>query len=129
MGLVLLQSTQCSGVPLLKEEGVTPLGLTTAQALGTLRDQLSSLMEQHQKLSQRRSTIKVFHSRSNIFYIFLHAVCVECFSYISFMQELWTKSFLHHNDRHSCFHWPGAAFMLLVVLGLLCCHGKQPKGR
>ncbi|XP_017339596.1 transmembrane protein 94 isoform X2 [Ictalurus punctatus] len=82
------------------QEGVTVLGLTTAQALGTLRDQLSSLLEQHQKPSQRRSTI----------------------------QELWAKSFLHHNDRHSCFHWPGAAFMLLVVLGLLCCHGKQPKG-
>ncbi|KAI5623418.1 transmembrane protein 94 isoform X1, partial [Silurus asotus] len=83
-----------------KEDGATALGLTTAQALGTLRDQLSNLLEQHQKPSQRRCTIK----------------------------ELWAKSFLHHNDRHSCFHWPGAAFTLFVVIGLLCCKDKQPKG-
>ncbi|XP_036428331.1 transmembrane protein 94 isoform X1 [Colossoma macropomum] len=83
-----------------QEEGATPLGLSTAQALETLRDQLSSLLEQHQKLSQRRSTI----------------------------QELWAKSFLHQEDRHSCFHWPGAALTLLVVVGLLCCHGSQPSG-
>uniref|UniRef100_A0A8B9R8K7 Cation-transporting P-type ATPase C-terminal domain-containing protein n=1 Tax=Astyanax mexicanus TaxID=7994 RepID=A0A8B9R8K7_ASTMX len=83
-----------------QEEGATPLGLSTSQALGTLRDQLSSLLEQHQKLGQRRSTI----------------------------QELWTNSFLHHGDRHSCFHWPGAALTLLVVVGLLCCHGSQPEG-
>ncbi|XP_066521040.1 transmembrane protein 94 isoform X2 [Hoplias malabaricus] len=83
-----------------QEEGAAPLGLSTAQALGTLRDQLSSLLEQHQKLSQRKFTI----------------------------QELWARSFLHHEDRHSCFHWPGAAFTLLVVVGLLCCHGSQPEG-
>lgn len=45
------------------------------------------------------------------------------------LQELWAKSFLHHNDRHSCFHWPGAVLTLVVVVGLLCCHGSQPDGR
>ncbi|XP_062858998.1 transmembrane protein 94 isoform X2 [Trichomycterus rosablanca] len=83
-----------------QEEAVAPLGLSTAQALEILRDQLSSLLEQHQKLNQRRSTLK----------------------------ELWTKSFLHHDDRHSCFHWPGAALTLVVVIGLLCGHGSQPEG-
>ncbi|XP_030630146.1 transmembrane protein 94 isoform X2 [Chanos chanos] len=83
-----------------QEEEPTPLGLSTAQALGTLRDQLESLLEQHQKFGRRRYTLK----------------------------ELWSKSFLHHNNRHSCFHWPGAALTLLVVFGLLCCHGSQPRG-
>ncbi|XP_016427783.1 transmembrane protein 94-like isoform X2 [Sinocyclocheilus rhinocerous] len=83
-----------------QEEEATPLGLSTAQALCTLRDQLSNLLGQHQKSSQRRSTI----------------------------QELWAKSFLHHDSRHSCFHWPGAVLTLVVVVGLLCCHGSQPAG-
>ncbi|KAG9350349.1 hypothetical protein JZ751_026703 [Albula glossodonta] len=83
-----------------QEEEVAPLGLSSAQALGTLRDQLSSLLEQHQRHSRRRLNL----------------------------QELWAKSFLHHNNRHSSFHWPGAALTLLVVLGLLCCHGSQPQG-
>uniref|UniRef100_A0A668AGL9 Transmembrane protein 94 n=1 Tax=Myripristis murdjan TaxID=586833 RepID=A0A668AGL9_9TELE len=42
--------------------------------------------------------------------------------------EQWVKSFLYHGNRHSCLHWPGAALTLLVVLGLFCCHGSQPKG-
>ncbi|XP_028825640.1 transmembrane protein 94 isoform X2 [Denticeps clupeoides] len=83
-----------------KQEDVAPLGLSTTQALGTLRDQLSSLLEQHQKSSRRRTAL----------------------------QELWTHRFLHHDNRHSCFHWPGAALTLVVVLGLLCCHGSQPQG-
>ncbi|KAJ8283888.1 hypothetical protein COCON_G00027380 [Conger conger] len=83
-----------------KREEVVPLGLSSGQALGTLRDQLTSLLEQHQKHGRRRPAL----------------------------QELWAKSFLHHNNRHSCFHWPGAALTLLVVLGLLCCHGSQPHG-
>jgi len=45
------------------------------------------------------------------------------------LQELWAKSFLHHDNRHSCFHWPGAVLTLVVVVGLLCCHGSQPEGR
>lgn len=65
--------------PLFKEEGVTVLGLTTAQALGTLRDQLSSLLEQHQKPSQRRSTIQVIHSRSTIFCVITYTICVRRF--------------------------------------------------
>ncbi|KAJ8399770.1 hypothetical protein AAFF_G00408750 [Aldrovandia affinis] len=84
-----------------KQEGdVTPLGLSSGQALGTLRDQLSSLLEQHQKQGRRRPGL----------------------------QDLWAKRFLHHNNRHSSFHWPGAALTLLVVLGLLCCYGSQPQG-
>uniref|UniRef100_A0AAQ5XQM1 Cation-transporting P-type ATPase C-terminal domain-containing protein n=1 Tax=Amphiprion ocellaris TaxID=80972 RepID=A0AAQ5XQM1_AMPOC len=42
--------------------------------------------------------------------------------------EQWVSSFLYHGNRHSCLHWPGAALTLLVVLGLFCCHGSQPKG-
>ncbi|KPP72939.1 hypothetical protein Z043_108016 [Scleropages formosus] len=84
-----------------KEEEADALGLSTSQALSTLRDQLSALLlQQQQKRSRRRPTL----------------------------QELWAKSFLHHNNRHSSFHWPGVAFTLLVVFGLLCCHGSQPKG-
>ncbi|XP_076855776.1 transmembrane protein 94 isoform X2 [Brachyhypopomus gauderio] len=82
-----------------QEEGVS-LGLSTSRALETLRDQLSGLLEQYQRRSQRSPTI----------------------------QDLWSRSFLNHDDRQSCFHWPGAALMLLVVIGLLCCHGSQPKG-
>ncbi|KAJ8246443.1 hypothetical protein GJAV_G00267850 [Gymnothorax javanicus] len=83
-----------------EEEEVVPLGLSSAQALGTLRDQLSSLLEQHQRHGRRRPAL----------------------------QELWAQSFLRHNNRHSSFHWPGAVLTLLVVLGLLCCHGSQPRG-
>lgn len=83
-----------------QEEGAVILGLSTDQALGTLRDQLTGLLEQHQRPTQRRPPVK----------------------------ERWTKSFLHHGNRHSCLHWPGAALTLLVVLGLLCCYGSQPQG-
>ncbi|XP_053197123.1 transmembrane protein 94 isoform X2 [Scomber japonicus] len=82
-----------------QEEDVT-LGLSTGQALKKLRDQLSSLLEQHQRAARRRVSA----------------------------QEQWVYSFLYHGNRHSCLHWPGAALTLLVVLGLLCCHGSQPKG-
>lgn len=44
-------------------------------------------------------------------------------------QELWRSSFLHHSNRCSCFHWPGASLMLLAVLLLLGCYGGQPAGR
>ncbi|XP_062298211.1 transmembrane protein 94 isoform X2 [Scomber scombrus] len=82
-----------------QEEDVT-LGLSTGQALRKLRDQLSSLLEQHQRAARRRASA----------------------------QEQWVYSFLYHGNRHSCLHWPGAALTLLVVLGLFCCHGSQPKG-
>uniref|UniRef100_A0A3Q3K2P7 Transmembrane protein 94 n=1 Tax=Monopterus albus TaxID=43700 RepID=A0A3Q3K2P7_MONAL len=81
---------------LFQEEDAVTLGLSTGQALLKLRDQLSSLLEQHQRAEHR--------------------------------QEHWVNCFLYHGNRHSCLHWPGAAFTLLVVLGLLCCHGSQPKG-
>lgn len=44
-------------------------------------------------------------------------------------QEMWRSSFLHHGNRCSCFHWPGASLMLLAVLLLLGCCGSQPAGR
>ncbi|KAM6896929.1 transmembrane protein 94 [Xenentodon cancila] len=80
-----------------EDDGV---GLTTRQALLKLRDQLSVLLDQHQRTARRHASA----------------------------QEQWTSSFLHHGNRHSCLHWPGAALTLLVVLGLLCCHGNQPVG-
>ncbi|XP_041938514.1 transmembrane protein 94 isoform X1 [Alosa sapidissima] len=83
-----------------QEEPVTPLGLSTTQALQTLHNQLFNLLEQHQRSGRRRPTL----------------------------QDLWKQSFLHQSNRHSCFHWPGAALTLVVVFGLVCCHGSQPNG-
>uniref|UniRef100_A0A3B4UII0 Transmembrane protein 94 n=1 Tax=Seriola dumerili TaxID=41447 RepID=A0A3B4UII0_SERDU len=83
-----------------KQEDAVTLGLSTGQALVKLRDQLRDLLEQHQRAAHRRTSA----------------------------QEQWVTSFLYHGNRHSCLHWPGAALTLLVVLGLLCCHGSQPKG-
>uniref|UniRef100_A0A3B4UJN1 Transmembrane protein 94 n=1 Tax=Seriola dumerili TaxID=41447 RepID=A0A3B4UJN1_SERDU len=80
------------------QEDAVTLGLSTGQALVKLRDQLRDLLEQHQRAAHRRTS------------------------------EQWVTSFLYHGNRHSCLHWPGAALTLLVVLGLLCCHGSQPKG-
>ncbi|XP_037610870.1 transmembrane protein 94 isoform X6 [Sebastes umbrosus] len=82
------------------DEDAKTLGLSTGQALSKLRDQLSSLLEQHQRAAPRRASV----------------------------QEQWVNSFLYHGNRHSCLHWPGAALTLLVVLGLFCCYGSQPKG-
>ncbi|CAB1338150.1 unnamed protein product, partial [Coregonus sp. 'balchen'] len=63
--------------------------LETLEALGTLRDQLTTLLDQHQTTGHgKRPTA----------------------------HEQWVKSFLHHGNRHSCLHWPGAALTLLVVL-------------
>ncbi|CAL9699644.1 unnamed protein product [Knipowitschia caucasica] len=81
-------------------EDAAALGLSTGQALGKLRDQLTALLEQHQGAKRRLSSAL----------------------------ERWTDSFLFHGDRHSCLHWPGVALTLLVVLGFLCCYGSQPKG-
>lgn len=81
------------------EDAVT-LGLSTGQALGKLRDQLTTLLEQHQRTTRRHSSAL----------------------------ERWRDSFLFHGNRHSCLHWPGVALSLLVILGFLCCHGSQPQG-
>nr|XP_040033370.1 transmembrane protein 94 isoform X1 [Gasterosteus aculeatus aculeatus] len=83
-----------------REEEAATLGLSTGQALAKLRDQLSGLLEHHQRPERRQAAA----------------------------QERWVNSFLYHGNRHSCLHWPGAALTLLVVLGLVCCHGSQPKG-
>ncbi|XP_061665554.1 transmembrane protein 94 isoform X4 [Syngnathoides biaculeatus] len=83
-----------------QEDNPVALGLLTHQALGKLRDQLSSLLDHHQKITcQRTST-----------------------------EEQWVNSFLYHGNRHSCLHWPGAALTVLVAFGLLCCYGSQPAG-
>ncbi|KAM9558007.1 transmembrane protein 94-like isoform 1-T1 [Salvelinus alpinus] len=84
-----------------EEGGGGTLGLSTGQALGTLRDQLTTLLDQHQTTGRGKQPTA---------------------------QEQWVKSFLHHGNRHSCLHWPGAALTLLVVVGLLCCYGDQPQG-
>ncbi|XP_028331237.1 transmembrane protein 94 isoform X2 [Gouania willdenowi] len=83
-----------------RKEDAGTLGLSTGQALVKLRDQLNALLEQHQRVAHRRTSV----------------------------QEQLMNSFLYHGNRHSCLHWPGAALTLLVVLGLFCCHGSQPKG-
>lgn len=44
---------------LLQEENAVTLGLSTGQALGKLRDQLSSLLEQHQRTARRRTSLQV----------------------------------------------------------------------
>nr|XP_056713530.1 transmembrane protein 94 isoform X1 [Euleptes europaea] len=83
-----------------KDEMTVNLGLTTTKALTILRDQLSALLEGHQK--ERKKVIS--------------------------WKEVWKASFLYHGNRCSCFHWPGASLMLLTVLLLLCCYGSQPEG-
>lgn len=44
---------------LLQEEDAVTLGLSTGQALVKLRDQLSSLLEQHQRAAHRRASAQV----------------------------------------------------------------------
>ncbi|XP_072846654.1 transmembrane protein 94 isoform X10 [Pogona vitticeps] len=83
-----------------KDEMTANLGLTTTKALTILRDQLSALLEGHQK--ERKKVIS--------------------------WKEVWKSSFLYHGNRCSCFHWPGASLMLLTVVLLLCCYGSQPQG-
>lgn len=44
---------------LLQEEDAVTLGLSTGQALAKLRDQLSNLLEQHQRAARRRVSAQV----------------------------------------------------------------------
>lgn len=44
---------------LLQEEDAVTLGLSTGQALVKLRDQLSGLLEQHQRAGRRRASAQV----------------------------------------------------------------------
>ncbi|XP_019373773.1 PREDICTED: transmembrane protein 94 isoform X1 [Gavialis gangeticus] len=83
-----------------KNEITSSLGLTTKKALTVLRDQLSALLEGHQKERKKVTSWK----------------------------EVWRSSFLYHGNRCSCFHWPGASLMLLAAVLLLCCYGSQPQG-
>ncbi|XP_045428142.1 transmembrane protein 94 isoform X6 [Pipistrellus kuhlii] len=77
-----------------------PLGLSTRKALGILKEQLEAVLEGH--LREQR----------------------KCLTW----KEVWRSSFLHHSNRWSCFHWPGASLMLLAALLLLGCYGGQPAG-
>lgn len=83
-----------------QDEMTSSLGLTTKKALAILRDQLTTLLEGHQKERKKVTSWK----------------------------EAWRSSFLYHGNRCSCFHWPGASLMLLAVVLLLCCSGSQPQG-
>ncbi|XP_043940880.1 transmembrane protein 94 isoform X2 [Protopterus annectens] len=76
------------------------LGLTTWQALTTLRNQLVMLLEEHQRESRKKVTWK----------------------------DIWLKSFLHHGNRRSSFHWPGAFLMFLAGGILLGSYGSEPEG-
>ncbi|XP_040124389.2 transmembrane protein 94 isoform X9 [Ictidomys tridecemlineatus] len=76
------------------------LGLSTWKALSVLKEQLEAVLEGHLKEQKKYLTWK----------------------------EAWRSSFLHHSNRCSCFHWPGASLMLLAVLLLLGCYGGQPAG-
>ncbi|XP_062937507.1 transmembrane protein 94 isoform X5 [Cynocephalus volans] len=95
---------QYSGPMDLKEKhlGEPPLalGLSTRKALSILKEQLEVVLEEHLKERKKGLTWK----------------------------EVWKSSFLHHSNRCSCFHWPGAWLMLLAVLLLLGCSGGQPAG-
>ncbi|XP_033038046.1 transmembrane protein 94 isoform X2 [Trachypithecus francoisi] len=82
-------------------EPPSALGLTTRKALSVLKEQLEAVLEGH--LRERK----------------------KCLTW----KEVWRSSFLHHSNRCSCFHWPGASLMLLAVLLLLGCCGGQPAGR
>ncbi|XP_057357683.1 transmembrane protein 94 isoform X6 [Manis pentadactyla] len=76
------------------------LGLSTRKALSILKEQLEAVLEGHLRKQKKHLTWK----------------------------EMWSSSFLHHGNRCSCFHWPGASLMLLAVLLLLGCSGSQPAG-
>lgn len=45
---------------LLQQEDAVTLGLSTGQALAKLRDQLSGLLEQHQRLARRQASVQVY---------------------------------------------------------------------
>uniref|UniRef100_UPI00398F64F0 transmembrane protein 94 isoform X5 n=1 Tax=Pristiophorus japonicus TaxID=55135 RepID=UPI00398F64F0 len=83
----------------MQDEMIANLGLSTRKALTVLRNQLTAILEEHQKQLRKDS-----------------------------WKEVWFKGFLNPSNRSSSFHWPGAALMLLAAILLLCCYGSQPNG-
>ncbi|XP_053564982.1 transmembrane protein 94 isoform X2 [Bombina bombina] len=82
------------------QDGFSPcLGLSTHQALSRLQEEMSSVLEAHQR--NRKTAV---------------------------LLKDWRRSFLYHGNRSSCFHWPGATLMFLATLILFCCYGSQPDG-
>ncbi|XP_059509857.1 transmembrane protein 94-like [Stegostoma tigrinum] len=75
-------------------------GLSNTEALAILHDQLSALLSDHKK-RQKERTWKV----------------------------IWRSSFLHHSNRWSSFHWPGALLLVLATIALAGCHHIQPPKR
>ncbi|XP_048466673.1 transmembrane protein 94 isoform X1 [Rhincodon typus] len=84
----------------MRDEMVASLGLSTKQALTVLHNQLSVILEEHQKQQIKKGSWK----------------------------DVWFKGFLNLSNRSSSFHWPGAALMLMAAILLLCCFGSQPDG-
>ncbi|XP_069785124.1 transmembrane protein 94 isoform X3 [Narcine bancroftii] len=82
------------------EDKMENLGLSTGKALMILRNQLTAILEEHQKQQRKKDSWK----------------------------EVWFKGSLNPNNRLSSFHWPGAALMLLAAILLLCCYDSQPNG-
>ncbi|XP_072882691.1 transmembrane protein 94-like [Hemitrygon akajei] len=82
------------------QDEMANLGLSTRQALMMLRNQLTAILEDHQKQQSKKNSWK----------------------------EVWLKGFLNPSNRTSSFHWPGAALMLLAAVLLLCCYDNQPIG-
>ncbi|XP_072415991.1 transmembrane protein 94-like isoform X3 [Chiloscyllium punctatum] len=76
-------------------------GLSNTKALAILYDQLSALLSEHKKRQKERT-----------------------------WKTIWRSSFLHHSNRWSSFHWPGALLLLLTTIALAGCHHIQsPKSQ
>nr|XP_014344777.1 PREDICTED: uncharacterized protein KIAA0195-like [Latimeria chalumnae] len=71
-------------------------GLSTTEAMIKLHDQLTAVLSHHRKQQWERT-----------------------------WKEVWRDHFLHHSNRWSSLHWPGALLMLLAAVTLIGCHDSQ----